>query len=121
MKSNRMRRINELIQREISSYCERAVVSELNCLLTITQVKTSADLRHAQVFFSVLGDAEDWNTADEALNRHRVEMQTCLASSVVLKYTPVLEFKPDPTLEEADRVFSIIDSLELPDKSEDDG
>ncbi len=119
-KTNRMRRVNQLLQRELGILCERRVVSELSSLLTITGVKTSPDLRHAQVFYSVLGESSDWAAAQAALDKHRVELQAALAQSVVLKYTPVLQFRPDPTLEQADRVFSIIESLDLDDLAEED-
>ncbi len=118
MENKRMRRVNELLQRELGMLCERLVVPELPCLLTITQVKTAPDLRHAQVFFSVLGESEDWSAAKKVLDRHRAEMQSALARNITLKYTPVLHFKPDPTLESADRLFSIIDKLDLPPDQE---
>ncbi len=118
MRNQRMRRVDALIQRELSTLCERQVVSELNCLLTITKVKTSADLRSAQVFFSVFGDRKQWKEAEEALEKNRKSLQAGIARGITLKYTPVLSFKADPTLEEADRVFSIIDELNLPPDSE---
>ena len=114
MTNKRMRRVDELLRRELGSLCERHVVSELKCLMTITQVKTAPDLRHARVFFSVLGDDEDWAAAQACLDQHRAALQSGIASAVKLKYTPVLHFKPDPTFEQADRVFSIIDKLDLP-------
>ncbi len=118
MRSQRMRRVDALLQRELSSLCEREVVSQLSCLLTITQVKTSADLRHAQVFYSVLGDDAQWAEAEAALDEHRVSLQAGIARAITLKYTPVLNFKRDTTLEQADRVFSIIDELDLPPDSD---
>lgn len=114
MTNKRMRRVDELLKRELGILCERHVVSELKCLMTITKVKTSPDLRNAQVFFSVLGDDEDWAATQASLDQHRVALQSGIASVVKLKYTPVLHFKPDTIFEQADRVFSIIDKLDLP-------
>ncbi len=116
MKKDRMRRVNELLQRELSTLCERHVATEVDFLLTITAVKTSPDLRQAQVFFSVLGNDRQWTEGQAVLERHRVGLQAAIGRSVKLKYTPVLQFKPDPTLEQADRVFSIIQKLDLPDE-----
>lgn len=111
MRNERMRRIDELLQRELGTLCERKVVSELNCLLTITGVKTSPDLRHAQVFFSVFGKDADWQSVRKCLDKHRVELQSAVGRDVHLKYTPVLHFRPDHTLEQAGQVMSIIDQL----------
>mgnify|MGYP001548984837 CR=1 FL=1 len=124
MKSERMRRIDELLQRELGALCERKVVSELNCLLTITGVKTSPDLRHAQVYFSVFGPNADWQEVRKCLDKHRVELQAAVGRNVQMKYTPVLHFRPDHTLEQADHVMSIIDELgidpDAPPEPEDD-
>jgi ribosome-binding factor A len=124
MKSERMRRIDELLQRELGVLCERKVVSELNCLLTITGVKTSPDLRHAQVYFSVFGPNADWQQVRKCLDKHRVELQAAVGHNVQMKYTPVLHFRPDHTLEQADHVMNIINDLgidsDVPMESADD-
>ncbi len=126
MKYDRMRRVDELLRREIGRICERDIVPELSSLLTITQVKTAPDLRHAQVFFSVFGPPDEQTKAYRLLNRKRAQMQKEVGSAVQLKYTPVLHFKVDHTPEQADRVLSILDELDLSDvpdaaKSPDDG
>ncbi len=111
MSSERMLRINELLHRELGTLCERRVVSELNCLLTITGVKTSPDLRHAQVYFSVFGKDANWQKVKSCLDKHRIELQAEIGKNVHMKYTPVLHFRPDDTLEKADRVMHIINEL----------
>ncbi len=121
MKYDRMRRVNELIKRELSLICERDVVPEVNALLTITNVDTAPDLRTATVDFSVLGSEEDRNHALKVLRRHRKQLQAEINRRVQLKYTPVLTFHIDRSLETADRVLTILDELDLsdvPDASE---
>lgn len=110
---NRMQRVDELIQRELGMVFERHVAPQVNCLLTITQVKTSPDLRQAQVFVSLLGGGVEarWPEVLAVLQEYRKEMQHEIARRIKLKYTPVLRFVLDQTLAEADRVLTLIDRL----------
>ncbi|MCF7854599.1 MAG: 30S ribosome-binding factor RbfA [Candidatus Pacebacteria bacterium] len=121
MSEKRMRRVNELLKRELSLMCERRVVSELNALLTVTGVQTAADLRHAKVYVSILGPSEEQEKALNVLEQHRREFQKDLSRNVILKYTPVLSFHIDHTLEDADRVLGILDELDLPDAEDKNG
>lgn len=115
MKYNRMQRVNELIKRELGMLCERDVVSEIHGLLTVTSVDTAPDLRTATVNFSVLGSDEDRKHALDVLRKHRRRLQAELNRRVELKFTPVLTFRIDRSLEAADRVLTILDDLDLSD------
>ena len=117
MKPNRMRRINELIKREVSDLCERDITTDRGTLLTITGVETSPDLRHADVFVSVFGELKQTNEVMAQLAKQRVHFQQELAHRVKLKYTPVLHFKLDTTLQRADRVLHILQELDLNESS----
>ena len=55
MSSQRMLRVNELLKREIADLLERVDFSLENCLVSVSEVDTSPDLRHAKVHISVLG------------------------------------------------------------------
>lgn len=115
MKHERMRRVDEMIQRELGMLCKREISSYVSGLLTITEVKTSPDLRHAQVYFSVLGSAEAHGQALKLLLGHRAHFQHEIATRIKLKYTPVLKFHVDTSPEQADHVLSIISELGLQD------
>ena len=57
--SRRVDRINGLLREEISRLLSREIKDpRLSGLLTITQVRTSSDLRNAKVYLSVLGNDE---------------------------------------------------------------
>jgi ribosome-binding factor A len=115
-KPDRITRVNELIKREIADLLERKEFSS-NCLISVTEVKTSHDLRHAKIYFSFLGgDKEIHQNAMKFLKQNRVDLQKRMSHDVVLKYTPVLEFIFDKNYEEADRVLSLIDELDHEDE-----
>lgn len=117
MSTQRIDRVNELLQREIASSLYRLHTGggELDLArITIARVICSPDLRKARVLVSVLHDSDEAPDVEQvvrALNRKRKEFQSLLASNVVLKYTPHLQFVADESLDGADRVLSILDHL----------
>ena len=72
------------------------------------------DLKHAHVYVSVLGEKEGQAAAMAKLEENRVVLQTALAKSVVLKYTPHLIFHLDDSIERGARVFEILQQIETP-------
>ena len=109
----RLVRVNELVKRELGFLCERDGLAAVGALVTVTGVKVSPDLRHADVLVSVFGDDNAWRKAMGMLLDNRKRLQQELAANVKLKYTPVLRFHEDRTVAEADRVLRIINELEL--------
>ena len=56
--SNRLLRVNELLQRELSGYLRKRYTSEAT-RLTITGADVTGDLREAKVFYNVVGSDPD--------------------------------------------------------------
>ena len=113
MSTQRMIRVNELLRREIGTALYR-IVDETDCdmsAVTVTHVVTSSDLRAAQVFVSVRGDHDRQKRTLAMIRSHRVAIQEAINENVVLKYTPRLTFSLDTSLEEGDRVLSILREL----------
>ena len=113
-KTSRMPRVNELLRREIADIVEKNYASSFKCLVTVSEVKASPDLREAKVFISVFGGkAQDKHKAFLLLNEKRGEIQRHISKDVILKYTPVLHFFNDERMEKADKVLQIISELEV--------
>jgi ribosome-binding factor A len=107
-----MLRINEIIKREIADLLERKS-QELNCLVSVTEVIASQDLRHAKVLISLYGaNPQARRAVQRFLEHNRADLQKKMAHDIILKYTPVLEFIFDRKYEEADRILSLIAELE---------
>jgi ribosome-binding factor A len=84
--------------------------------VTVTDVRTSADLRHARVYVSVLGDAGESLPAEreatlEGLRSAHGFLQGRIAGELRLKRTPTLEFSYDDTTDRALRVDALIDEI----------
>jgi ribosome-binding factor A len=109
---DRLTRVNELLKREIADLLEKEDFGE-SCLVSVTGVRSSCDLRNAYVGISVFGGGEDAKRkAIRILMKHRVDIQRKIAHDLTLKYTPVLKFELDSNIENGDRVLSLIDEME---------
>lgn len=116
MQSQRLVRINELLKREIAGilYREMAGTDFDFAAVTITRVEISPNLRHAHVAVSVRGDDAHAEEALRALRQHRAHIQRLVHKDIILKYTPVLQFERDESIEQGDRVLHLLDQLHVP-------
>jgi ribosome-binding factor A len=107
-----MRRVDEAVREVLSD----AVTSNLKDprvgFVTVTDVKTSADLRHARVYVSVLGTDEERAASIDGLQSAHGYLQGRVAQQLHLKHTPQLDFLLDDTAEKASRIERLIDKLE---------
>lgn len=117
---DRIRRVNEVIKRELGDLFEKMICSDVEALVTITAVDTSTDLRTAHVHVSVFGSEEQKHSVMALVHRNRKEMQSLLSRHVKLKYTPKLHFNLDDSPERADRVMRLLDELEPEDEKTND-
>jgi ribosome-binding factor A len=80
--------------------------------VTITDVRTSPDLRHARVYVSVLGtESERAATMDGLASAHGV-LQSVVNRELRIKHTPTLDFIYDDTAERADRLERMLADME---------
>ena len=106
----RTARINEVLREVIAEELEQIGDDGLD-LVTVTGVNVDPDLRHATVWFSALTGASGIAGATKALAEHRVELQAAVARQVRMKWTPLLQFKPDPAITEGMRIEDVIRTM----------
>jgi ribosome-binding factor A len=120
MTSGRMRRVDEAIRQVIGEVVAGELKDPRVGFVTVTDVRTSADLSHARVYVSVLGDdrseiggtaAEGWGQREETLaglqSAHGY-LQRRIASELHLKRTPTLSFLYDDTTDRAMRLEELM-------------
>ena len=111
--STRMDKINSELQKRLSDI----VLLELNepslspYFYTVIKVECSADLQHANVFVSVLGDKDKSEKVFSELCRHLKKIQKILASRVRMKFTPKLFLKFDDTSLYVARIDSLLSQI----------
>ncbi|MEA3054843.1 MAG: ribosome-binding factor [Actinomycetota bacterium] len=110
----RTARVNELCREILGDELERVDDDRL-VLVTITHVTVDPDLRHALVEFSSLGEEED--AAKEALEEHRVRLQSAIARQARLRRTPELRFSLDTVIARGARIEELL--REDPDHDDD--
>jgi ribosome-binding factor A len=108
----RITRVNELLKREIANLIERHIEHKKDCLISVTEVNTTPDLRQAKVHISILGDNDIKKEMMIHLQKKRAFIQQLVSRHITLKYTPVLEFKYDSRIETGDKVLAILNQLE---------
>jgi ribosome-binding factor A len=117
MTTARMRRVDEAIRQVIGDAVAVDLKDPRVGFVTVTDVRTSADLTHARVYVSVLGDAgapseQDQRDASlEGLGSAHGFLQGRIAAELRLKRTPTLEFLYDDTTDRALRVDALIDEI----------
>ena len=104
-------RVGGLIREIVATELER-IDDERLFLLAVTGVDVDRELTRATVWFDVL-DEEDVPEVVVALEEHRQRVQQALARQSRMRRTPALQFSPDPSIGEADRIDSILDKLGL--------
>ena len=89
MASNRIGRINEEIQRELSGLIRTVKDPRVHGLVSITAVDTTTDLRYAKVHVSVL-DKSDVNEVVKGLKSAAGYLRRELGAALSLRYAPAL-------------------------------
>ena len=108
-----MRRVDEAIRQVLGEALAGELKDPRVGFITVTDVRTSADLSHARVYVSVLGEAEQREASMEGLQSAHGFLQGRVASELRLKRTPMLEFSYDDTTDRALRVDALIDEAGL--------
>ncbi|MES1180336.1 MAG: 30S ribosome-binding factor RbfA [Verrucomicrobiota bacterium] len=109
MPNLRHERVRELLKRAIGEAIRREFnVSDVG-LITVNDIDVGGDLRSAVVFITI---ADQQKHGLQVLEQNRIRLQSLVARSVILKYTPTLKFVVDDSIVRGNRVLQIIDELE---------
>lgn len=106
----RQLRVGETIRRALSDILLRGDAHDPELArhsITVTEVRTSPDLRHATVFFLPLGGREE-EAAEAALNANAGALRHLLARAIELKYSPELHFVIDRSFDRMDETNRLL-------------
>jgi ribosome-binding factor A len=103
-----MRRVDEAIREVIGDALATELKDPRVGFITVTDVRTSADLSHARVFVSVLGDVAQREQSLEGLASAHGFLQRRIALELALKRTPTLDFTYDDTTDRALRLERLL-------------
>ncbi|MCQ2418265.1 MAG: 30S ribosome-binding factor RbfA [Clostridia bacterium] len=120
MASNRLGRINDEIQRELSELL-RAVKDPRvqKTMISVTHVQTTSDLRYAKVFVSFL-DKSCEKEGIKGLKSAGGWLRREIGSRLQLRNTPELVWEVDESITHAAHIMDILATLDIPEDSEDE-
>jgi len=110
--SQRTDRIDELLRQEITSIVAKDVADPRVGFVTITNVETTPDLRHAKVWVSVIGQPAERDATVAALGRAMPFVRHELGTRLRLRRIPDLHVRLDYTAERGTRVLQLLNELE---------
>lgn len=105
--SDRMRKVNEALRHVLADGVETLADPGLG-FVTVTAVRATPDLGHAEVYVSILGTQKRRRASLRALDRAHGVLQGRVAKELHLKRTPQLSFHYDETLDRAMRLNEIM-------------
>ncbi|MGM9578168.1 MAG: 30S ribosome-binding factor RbfA [Evtepia sp.] len=111
MASNRIGRINEEIQRELSALLRTVKDPRVHGLVSITHVDTTSDLRYAKVYVSVL-DKSDVKDVIRGLKSAGGYLRRELGRALSLRYTPELVFQEDTSIDKGTHILKLLNDIE---------
>ena len=118
MASNRIGRINEEIQKELSSAIRNLKDPRVqDTMISITHVEATPDLRYAKIYVSFL---EENKAADglKGLKSASGYLRRELSSALQLRYTPELVWELDDSITYGAKMLKLINSLDTGDHEE---
>ena len=110
--NRRLERVAEHLRRELSEIIRREFSVQEVGLLTVNEVRVAPDTKTATAFMGFVGTASQKRSVPEKLHSHAAHIQIILGSTLRLKWTPVLTFVLDESIERGNRVLSLLQELE---------
>jgi ribosome-binding factor A len=126
MPSQRQLRVGELVRHALADLLTRGEVHDPvieGHLITVPEVRMSADLRLATVYVMPLG-GRDTDAVLAALERNKKFLRGEVARHVNLKFAPEIRFRIDERFDEAERIEKLLRTpavqRDLGNKADDD-
>ena len=105
---NRIPRVNALIKRELSQIFLKEVDFPKGVLVTITKVESSANLKEAKVYISIMPDSKTGRIS-EILNKIIYGIQQSLNKRLRMRPIPRIRFEMEQKTKEAARIEELLE------------
>jgi ribosome-binding factor A len=111
MEYQRADRVGDLLVELISELLRKEIRDPRINAVTVTGAKVSKDLRHARVYFNLLGGPEDRKTVSAGLKSATGFIRSKVAKQLNLRFVPTLEFFYDKSEDEAQRIDNLLNQV----------
>ena len=109
--NRRNRKVADQIKSEMSWILQQKFTDPKQGMITVTKVKISRDLKHATVYFSVLGQNIDVKVSEKALKNAVPFLRRELGHRVKMKFVPELRFFYDDSMEYAEHIAELFNKI----------
>ncbi len=104
-------RVGDQLLRELADILARKVKDPRVKGATLTGIRLSDDLKHARVYFSVMGEKEEIRRVQGGLESAKGYIKREIGVCMDLKYIPEIVFKHDPSLEMGQHMEKIFEKI----------
>ena len=114
MASNRIGRINEEIQRELSALIRTLKDPRVSAtgMVSITRVDTTGDLRYSRIYVSALDKSQEKEIL-KGLKSAAGYLRRELGAALRLRYTPELQFIADDSIRQGAHILEMLRNPEV--------
>jgi len=121
MAFKRIDRLRDQIKEVVAEIIQQKLKDTHVGFVTVTDVKLTADLSEATVYYSVYGDTLTQKTTNRALDHAKGFIQSELARQISIRKVPILSFKVDRSVEHGLRIEELLNQIhEEDDRRKDD-
>jgi ribosome-binding factor A len=111
--SKRTLQVGEAIREHLALMLARGEISDPRVRnVTLNSVKVSPDLQLARIYYSVLGEESVRKGVHEGLKNAAGFMRRSLGEALKMRYTPVLNFHYDESIQRAARMVEVFAGIE---------
>jgi ribosome-binding factor A len=114
----RATRVGDVLLKEMADLLMRRVKDPRVKGITLTGVHVSNDLKHAKVYFSLIGDEKEIVAAQQGLESAKGFIKREIGGRMELKYVPDIVFKYDPSLATGERMEKLFQKMKAGRSSE---
>jgi ribosome-binding factor A len=112
MASNRIGRINEEIQREMSALIPTVKDPRVSGMISVTAVEATPDLKYAKIYISML-NPRDASQVLKGLTSASGYLRRELGRNLRLRNTPELSFVLDGSIDQGARILEMLRDPEI--------
>ncbi len=114
----REKRLAEEIKKIVSSIIRNELRDpRVSPMTSIVEVDLTGDLRHVNIYVSILGDNEEKEETMEGLTRASGFIRREIGKRIKARYTPEVTFKLDNSIERGVYMYNVITKVNEPKRS----
>ena len=111
MNFERITRLETQFQREISEILMRQIKDPRVKLCTVSHVKITRDLSQAEIYLSIIGNAEEILRTMKGVESAKGYIRSLLGKNLKIRQSPELLFYHDKNIEAGDHMVELIEKL----------